>query len=81
MRQPLSWFQTHTPRDPILSIMALLTRLIIFVGVGFAAGFLFRFFLFAGWEPLVYPCPYADHESICIDDANKPEPQQPVLLF
>ena len=43
MRQPLSWFQTHTPRDPILSIMALLTRLIIFVGVGFAAGFLFRF--------------------------------------
>ena len=81
MRQPLSWFQTHTPRDPILSIMALLTRLIIFVGVGFAAGFLFRSFWFAVGEPFVYPCPYADHESICIDDANKPEPQQPVLHF
>ena len=81
MRQPLSWFQTHTPRDPVLSITALLTRLIIFIGVGFAAGFLLNYFLFAAWEPFVYPCLYSDYESVCIYDANKPEPPQPVLFF
>ena len=82
MRMPLSSLQTdHTPRDRLPSITALLTRLVMYIGVGFAAGILFHFFWFATVEPLIYPCPYADIGGLCIYDPNLPEPEQPVLFF
>ena len=45
MRMPLSSLQTdHRPRDRLPSITALLTRLIMCIGVGFVAGVLFHYF-------------------------------------
>ena len=82
MRMPLSLLQTiHLPRDLILSITPLLKWLIICIGVGFVAAFLFNYFWFAAVEPLIYPCPYADGGGLCIYDPNLPEPEQPVLFF
>ena len=82
MRMPLSLLQTdHTPSDRLPSITALLTRLVMCIGVGFVAGILFHFFWFATVEPLIYPCPYSNGGGICIYDSNKPEPEVPIWYF
>ncbi len=82
MRMPLSLLQTdHTPRDRLPSITALLTRLVMCIGVGFVAGILFHFFWFATVEPLIYPCPYSNGDGICIYDGNKPEPEVAIWFF
>ena len=82
MRMPLSLLQTdHSPRDRLPGITALLTRLIMCIGIGFVIGFLSHVFWFAHAEPLIYPCPSADSGGICIYDGNKPEPQQSILFF
>ncbi len=82
MRMPQVSHQTiHVPGRGLPSMTALLTSLIICIGVGFVAAFLFNYFWFATVEPLIYPCPYADIGGLCIYDPNLPEPEQPVLFF
>ena len=82
MRMQLPSLQTdHTPRDRLPSITALLTRLIMCIGVGFVASILFHYFWFATVEPFIYPCPYSNSEGICVYDPNKPEPELPIWFF